>query len=100
MSNNFLNCQVCILAYSDKFRLRRDSLEFASVVQQFCQRLGVRLTNFAYHTREDLEDEAEEFSYEADNLGRLKQWSAQEPILDVMFWSSDDSYDPAWQIYA
>ena len=100
MSNVSLGSQLCIVAYSDSFRLNQNALGFASVVQQLSWRLGVDITDFAYHTLENLEDRGDQFSYGPENLNRLKQFITQESILDLKIWSDHGSHAPAWDIYA
>lgn len=100
MSNIFYDYQVCIVAYSERFRLYRDSLGFVEVVQQLGKRLGVHLGEFVFHTRENIADEGDQFVLDQENLNRLRQFSAQEPILDLILTSKDGNHDPAWDIYA
>ena len=100
MSNASPTSQLCVVVYSDNFRLRRDAMGFVNVVEQLSERLDATLTDFSYHTRENLEDEGDNFAYDQQNLGRLRQIALQEPLLDLMVWSTDGNHDPAWDIYA
>ena len=94
--------QICLVAYSDSFQLRARLLDYVELVQEITRKLEVPLTDYTYHTEENLEGDAELHRFDAESLGRLSEGAARESIRDLIFWSDPgpEQHTSYWDFYA
>ena len=46
--------QICLVSYSEMFRLRESLLNYVQIAQEVAGKFGVVLTDYAFHTEENL----------------------------------------------